>query len=274
MKKDGHTHTEFCPHGSFEPVEKMIQQAIKLGFKEYAITEHAPLPPDFAEVYAGEPQGLQTASMSFNDLPLYFTTMEGLQQKYASDLNIKIGFEMDYLPLFENWTKDFLTEYGPRTQDGILSVHFQAGQGGWWCLDYTPEEFETGLVSHYQDFPTIYQEYFNLIHQSLTADLGPFKPQRLGHMTLIQKFEQFFPQDTAFSQTNRQYLKELLAEIAQKKYQLDFNTAGLDKPFYQQTYPSADILKEAQALGIPFVFGSDAHSIAEVGRHYQRFSNI
>ncbi|GAJ27459.1 hypothetical protein JCM15457_2448 [Liquorilactobacillus sucicola DSM 21376 = JCM 15457] len=31
MKIDGHTHTELCPHGSGEPVEKMIQKAIMQG---------------------------------------------------------------------------------------------------------------------------------------------------------------------------------------------------------------------------------------------------
>lgn len=274
MKKDGHTHTEFCPHGSFEPVEKMVQEAIKQGFKEYSITEHAPLPPDFTNDYAGELSGLQTASMAWNDLSLYFKTMEHLQYQYASDIKLNIGFEIDYLPLYENWTKDFLTEFGPRTQDGILSVHFQEGKAGWWCLDYTPEEFEKGLVSHYQNFPAIYNGYYNLIEQSLNAELGPYKPKRLGHLTLIQKFEQYFQEDTAFTQTNQQQLTFLLRDIAKNNYQLDFNTAGLDKPFYQQTYPSTGIFQDAQALGIPFVFGSDAHSIAEVGRHYEVFQPL
>lgn len=44
IKREGHSHTEFCPHGSGEDVELMIQKAIKLGFQEYSITEHAPLP--------------------------------------------------------------------------------------------------------------------------------------------------------------------------------------------------------------------------------------
>ncbi|MFD1901280.1 PHP domain-containing protein [Enterococcus termitis] len=44
MKRDGHTHTEYCPHGNVEDTELLIQKAISLGFKEYSITEHAPLP--------------------------------------------------------------------------------------------------------------------------------------------------------------------------------------------------------------------------------------
>ncbi len=47
IKREGHSHTEFCPHGSGDDVELMIQKAIRLGFKEYSITEHAPLPAGF-----------------------------------------------------------------------------------------------------------------------------------------------------------------------------------------------------------------------------------
>lgn len=271
IKKDGHTHTEFCPHGSFEPVEKMIQRAILLGFNEYSITEHAPLPPAFAKVYAGAQDGLQTASMAVNDLELYINTCDSLQKKYASDIKINIGFEVDYLPGFENWTKDFLTEYGPRTQDGILSVHFQQGVSGWWCLDYTPEDFKAGLVEHYNGFSEIYSAYFSLIQDSLLADLGPYKPKRIGHMTLVQKFQQSFQKDTSFSSANQESIVQLLKQIAKQGYQLDVNTAGLDKPFYQQTYPTPSILKQAKALDIPLVFGSDAHSVAEVGRYYDSF---
>jgi Histidinol phosphatase and related hydrolases of the PHP family len=31
MLTDGHTHTQFCPHGSGQDAELMIQRAIKLG---------------------------------------------------------------------------------------------------------------------------------------------------------------------------------------------------------------------------------------------------
>ena len=274
IKKDGHTHTEFCPHGTFEPVEKMILKAIQLGFKEYSITEHAPLPPAFATSYVGAASGLATAGMAFNDLPLYFKMMEELQTKYARDIRINVGFEVDYLPEHEDWTKEFLNEYGPRTQDGILSVHFQKGLNGWWCIDYTPEQVEAGLISYYHDFPAIYTEYFNLIEGSLLADLGPYKPQRLGHLTLIQKFEQSFKQETAFTQTNDAQVSQLFKQIATRNYQLDFNTAGLDKVYYQQTYPSKRLVTEAQALQIPLIFGSDAHAIQEVGRHYEVYQKI
>ena len=41
-KRDGHTHTEFCPHGSRESTELFIRRAIELGFETYSLTEHPP----------------------------------------------------------------------------------------------------------------------------------------------------------------------------------------------------------------------------------------
>ena len=47
MKKwDGHTHSEFCKHGSGEKTSYLVERAIELGFNKYSITEHAPLPID------------------------------------------------------------------------------------------------------------------------------------------------------------------------------------------------------------------------------------
>jgi histidinol phosphate phosphatase HisJ family len=120
MLIDGHTHTEFCPHGSGDLTEEMILHAIQLGIKKYCITEHAPLPLDFRTVYAGTLEGYTEASMELTDLPNYMKEMQKLQKKYRDKIEISIGFEVDYLPGFEDWTKDFLDEYGPQTQESIL----------------------------------------------------------------------------------------------------------------------------------------------------------
>lgn len=37
MKKDGHIHTEFCPHGTDDAIEKYIEKAIKLGYDEITL---------------------------------------------------------------------------------------------------------------------------------------------------------------------------------------------------------------------------------------------
>lgn len=195
MLEDGHTHTELCPHGSGEPVEKMIQRAIQLGMKKYCITEHAPLPPDIADSYAGSVDGIDEASIKVSELPEYFKLTRSLQKKYADQIEISIGFEIDYLPGFEEWTKDFLNEYGPETQESILSVHFMKGTDDkLWCVDDGVENFQSGFQQFLNDPQDVFRQYYQTVAASVDCDLGQYRPQRIGHMSLVRKYQDYFPQ--------------------------------------------------------------------------------
>lgn len=270
MKRDGHTHTEFCPHGKVEDTELLIKRAISLGFKEYSITEHAPLPTGIEELAAGDPNVWTTASMSLNDVDNYFKKMNDLRKKYASDIIIHVGFELDYFSEFEGWTRDFLAEYGPQTDDGILSVHFLNGKDGLRGIDYSFEEYKTGVVDGLGSFEKAQKRYYQKVLASLEADLGPFKPTRLGHISLCQKFERLFDESTDYSSENTALVHTLLTRIQQEKYSLDLNTAGFYKQGYQQSYPQVWITQKATELGIPLIYGSDTHSLADVGQGYEK----
>lgn len=270
MKRDGHTHTEFCPHGKVDDTERLIQKAIALGFKEYSITEHAPLPHLINHKAAGDPLVWSTASMALNDVDNYLKKMTLLRKKYASDILIHIGFELDYFSDFEDWTKNFLAEYGPQTDDGILSVHFLDGLDGLRGVDYSYEEYKVGLVDYLGSFQHAQKLYYQTVLRSLEADLGPWKPTRLGHISLCQKFENHFTEPINYSNESEALVQQLLLRMQEQKYSLDFNTAGLYKQGYQQTYPQPWITQKAASLNIPVVYGSDSHSLADIGRGYDQ----
>lgn len=270
MKRDGHTHTEYCPHGNVPDTELLIQQAIKKGFKEYSITEHAPLPKEIYSVAAGEKVIWDTASMALNDVGHYFKTMTKLRKKYASDLLIHIGFELDYFTDFEAWTTDFLNEYGPLTDDGIISVHFLPGKDGLRGIDYSFEEYNEGVVEALGSFEKAQTLYYQTVLQSLEADLGPWKPTRLGHISLCQKFERFFDEPTTYSADNQRLIHELLEQVQSRKYSLDLNTAGYIKEGYQQSYPQVWVLEKAKDLAIPLIYGSDTHGLENIDQGYEK----
>ncbi|MBC1472681.1 histidinol-phosphatase HisJ [Listeria seeligeri] len=269
MKRDGHTHTEFCPHGTREDVEEMILKAIKLDFDEYSIVEHAPLPNEFIQKAAGDREAVETASMALSDIRYYFKKMTHLKKKYARDLLIHIGFEVDYLLEFEDFTRDFLDEYGPQTDDGVLSLHFLAGQDGQRSIDFSAADYDEGIVQFYGGFEQAQLAYLEGIKQSIEADLGKFKPTRIGHISLCQKFWQYFgPEKNVFSDEVIAQFQQILMLVKKRDYELDFNTAGLFKPLCGETYPPKEIALLANELQIPFVYGSDAHGVQDVGRGY------
>lgn len=272
-KYDGHTHTEYCPHGAVKDTEQLIQRAITLGFKEYSITEHAPLPKDIFSKAGGEREIWTTASMSLADVDSYFKRMQQLKERYASDILIHIGFELDYFADFEDWTRDFLNEYGPLTDDSVLSVHFLPGIDGLRAVDFSYEEYRDGVVAAHGSFQKAQLSYYQTVIQSLQADLGPYKPKRLGHISLCQKYEQDFAETTDYSTDSLAAVDQLLQLVKAQGYQLDLNTAGFDKSAYQQSYPQDWLIQKACTLDIPLVFGSDSHQLSDVGRHFDQIQH-
>lgn len=274
MKRDGHTHTEYCLHGEVKDTEELIKKAIFLGFNEYSITEHAPLPSDFEKKAGGDSIVWESASMKLNDVEHYLKKMHSLKKKYASDIKINVGFEVDYLQDFEGYTRDFLDEYGKQMDDGILSVHFLPGKFGLRAIDYSYEDYLQGIVSYYESFQGAQLAYYSAIITSINANLGEFKPTRIGHPSLCQKFQRGFIEETSYSEGAILQVDEMLQEISDHNYSIDLNAAGLFKEGCQETYPPTWIIEKARKLSIPLVYGSDSHSLEDIGRGYNEISEF
>jgi len=266
-RRDGHTHTEFSPHGSREPTEQFIQRAVDLGFELYSLTEHPPLPPGF-----DDPTPDKTCGISWQELQPYLEHCQELKTQFANQIEIRAGLEVDYIPGFEPDTRDMLRKYGPDLEDSLLSVHFLQGKGGWRCVDHSPEDFQEGLVSAYGSVEAVHEAYWLVVKQAVLADLGPYKPRRLGHLSLTHKFQLKHPLTN--SQQFRPQVLEILDLIKSKSMELDLNAAGLFKPDCREIYPAPWIIQEAIRRDIPFVYGSDTHSVKGVGQGFKEAEQI
>lgn len=136
MKRDGHIHSPFCPHGTTDSFKQYIEKAISQHFTDITFTEHAPLPKSFVD-----PTPQQDSGMNPDDLMSYIEELQHLQQQYAQDIRIRIGLEVDYIQGFEQETRQFLDTYGRLLDDAILSVHFLKWQDTFVCIDFSSECF-------------------------------------------------------------------------------------------------------------------------------------
>src|SRR6187200_1277350 len=118
-RRDGHTHTQFCLHGSREATEQFIERAIALGFESYSLTEHPPLPRNFID-----PTPDHSCGMRQEDLEPYLLHAQELKKRYADRIEIRVGLEVDYIPGYESDVSDMLNTYGTQLDDALLSVHF------------------------------------------------------------------------------------------------------------------------------------------------------
>ncbi|SNZ10126.1 histidinol-phosphatase (PHP family) [Terribacillus aidingensis] len=261
MIGDFHVHTHYCQHGSADNMEAYVLQALAKGLTHLSFTEHAPLPESFSD-----PAPQKDSTMDRDKVEAYLKEGQALQKQYAQDLQINIGFEVDYIQGYEHATKQFLDMYGAETDDSILSVHMlQAPDKSFFCIDFSEEEFGRAAKA-FGGLTLLYKAYYDSLQASVEAELGRFKPKRIGHITLIQKFQLAFPQPADFWPEQRQ----LLALMKKNGYELDVNTAGLYKPLCKEIYPSAQLIQHAVALGIPLVPGSDSHAAAGIGKGFEK----
>lgn len=258
ITRDGHIHSPYCPHGTDESFELYVEVALKLKLKEITFTEHMPLPGDFME-----PEFLKYCAPTFEILEEYLKELDDIKAKYKNNIKINTGFEVDYIEGYEEKIKSALNRYGYKIEDCILSVHFIKLEDGYYCVDVSPKEFGK-LVDKLGSVEKVYDAYYETLLKAVKADLGMFKPKRIGHPTLVRIFNSEYP----LEYTNISLLEEIIKEIKIRNYEIDFNTAGIRKPFCKEIYPSGIFAELVDLYKLKVVYGSDAHTPLDVGRNF------
>ncbi|MGC8487275.1 MAG: histidinol-phosphatase HisJ [Clostridia bacterium] len=266
---DGHSHTEYCGHGSGEPTEAMVERAIDQGFTTYSITEHAPLPPDFVAELPYPRAVSNRLELDPRRVNEYLAHMARIRTRYRRHIDVKIGFELDYLPQHVAWTRSFLDRVARHIDDLVLSVHFVPTADGMRGIDLDGQELKDRILPHYGSFAAFQIHYLDTVQAAVRTDFGTVKPQRLAHLTRCRMFQRLLPDlsplETAGVEAR---IANVLHAMRAAGFALEFNVSGLDHADCADTYPPRDVALRARALGLRLVYGSDAHRTREVGRHY------
>lgn len=255
--KDGHVHTPFCPHGTKDDFKIYINKAIKEGIDEISFTEHMPLPemPIDKELF-------DDCAIHHEDVKPYFKKIDDLKKEYKGIIKINKGFEVDYIEGKEEQIKKDLDKYGSEIEDSILSVHFVKINDEYRCIDML-EDFEY-ILSKLGSLEEVYNLYFNTVLKSINADLGKYKPKRIGHPTLVRKFALKYP----YEYKNVALMEKVVSAIKEKGYEIDYNTAGLRKELCKEIYPSGKFMELVNKYNIKKVYGSDSHQGNDVGEGF------
>ena len=234
-------------------MEGYVEEAIRLGREEISFTEHFPLPKGITD-----PVFEKDCALEEQVIPDYFKAVEEVQQKYKGKIKINKGFEVDYIEGREEEIWKLLNQYGPQMEDSILSVHFVYYEGSYYAIDY--EADVERLLQQLPSIEAMYDLYFKTLIKSIEADLGPYKPKRIGHPSLVRVFQERWP---ANYEDNGLY-ERLAEKIKQGGYEIDFNVAGLRKALCKETYPSGKLLEIMRRYDVPYVCGSDSHEISQL----------
>lgn len=252
--RDGHIHTPFCPHGSKDELSAYVERAIEVGLEAMTFTEHMPLPEGVLE-----PELARRCSPSPEVILEYFRAVEKVKKAYEKSLIIATGLEVDYIEGYEADRKERLNLYGPYLQDGLLSVHILKLEDEYVCVDEI-NGFNKALAK-LGSLEAVYDLYFKTLIKSVKADLGPYKPRRIGHMSLVRVFQKEFP----FEYQNTALLEEVVRTIKEAGMTVEFNTGGIRKPLCGELYPSGLLRELIERYEVPVVWGSDSHRAQDVG---------
>src|SRR5690606_12508573 len=156
LKWDGHTHTQFCYHGSDAPLEDYVERAIALGFQRYTVTEHPSLP----QGWVNDEALCHELGMPEHELEDYFKYVQAVKERYAGQIEITIGLELDYLHGNVEYTNQLVDQWGHLLEDVVYSVHYLPGEDGNYCVDFTAEDFQKHLLAYYGSIDMLVDLYF------------------------------------------------------------------------------------------------------------------
>lgn len=219
-----------------------ILRAIELGIDVYGFSEHAPMNYD------------PKYRMRLTDIESYEKSIDELKDEFAQDIKILKAYEVDYIDGY------VLDEVLTRKVDYLIgSVHFLKENRDFWGFD-NPE-----FIGNYKnkDINQIWIDYFSALENLAKKRVFDI----VGHLDLIKVFN-FKP-----TKDIKSIAYDALKEIKKSDMVIEINSAGLRKPVVEQ-YPSKEILELAYELDIPITFGSDAHSVEQVGLNYDKVTNL
>lgn len=231
MYTDCHVHTDFSSD-STTPVTQQIERAIALGMKTLYITDHQDF--DF-------PEDVYGLSFTF-DTDDYFQTLNQLKQKYADQIELRIGVELGLQNHLSKQLNDYLAQYP--FEYVIGSIHLIRR------LDPYYSEFYEGRSEE-----EAYREYFETtleniqLYQNFDA---------MGHLDYIVRYGPNTNKYYSYSKY-QDIIDAILQVLIQNHIALECNTAGI-KYGLGHPNPHPDVIKRYLELGGEMItLGSDGH---------------
>ena len=242
-----HSHCHYCD--GKEAPEAYVAAALAQGMAGYGFSSHAPLP-----------YGLSWP-MAATELVAYRQEIAALQQRYADQIPIYCGLEIDYIP-------GVTGPNHPRWQELALdytigSVHFVDffPDGSPLEIDGSHAVFLQGLETIFGgDIRRVIERYYALIRQMVVEDA----PDIVGHLDKIKiqsEDGKLFDEQAPWY---HEAVQQTLDVIAGRSLIVEVNTRGLYKQKTNEPYPGWWILERMQEMAIPITLNSDAHHPREL----------
>ncbi len=234
-----HSHCDFCDgHAS---MEEFVKAAIQEGFTSYGFTSHSPFCVE------------NTCNMKRENFSDYLAEFQRLKQKYAGQIELYIGLEIDFLDdtfhpaidYFRNLPLDYR----------IGSVHYIVAPDGTPVdTDGSPERFCQYVDTYFDgDVDEVVRRFYCGSRRML--ELGGF--DILGHFDKIGLNASIYREGLDKEPWYRALVLDYIDEIARRDILVEINTKAWERR--ERLVPHADYFETMRKLGVRGVVNSDAH---------------
>jgi histidinol-phosphatase (PHP family) len=244
IKTDYHTHSNYSFDGKAS-MDAMIEQAIKLGLEEYAITDHI----DF-----GYPHPKIIGPYDISDIVI---AMGAVKAEYAGRIRVLAGMEISLRPDLADVAQQMVNAHD---FDFVIgSLHDIMGIDLFWPEFYRDRSRDEAYALYYE----------NLLDMVRICDAYDV----LGHFDYIKRLGKVVYNDmTDFD--NSEIVDDILKTVISKGKGIEINTAGIAYGI-GHPHPHIDILRRYFQLGGEIVtVGSDAHAPKNIAQHFSEAYEI
>ena len=234
-----HSHCSFCDGRA--PLEEFVKEAISQGFYSYGVSSHAPLP--FPTQW----------TMEWEQMEAYLDEFKNLRSKYADEIELYVGLEIDYLNEESNPSVARFTELPLDYRIGSVHLLYDAA-GEVVDIDCSPAVFKERVDRHFNgDVLRVIRMYFDRLFRMV--ELGGF--DILGHADKMHYNASYYHPGLLDEPWYEALMKDYFSLVASRGYLVEINTKAYDS--LGTFYPNSrywELMKEYQ---IKVLVNSDAH---------------
>lgn len=250
---------QFCDHAQ-DSLAELVEAYHRQGFELVGISEHMP-PLGEPWLYPDEVALGRTAAELHERFGQYVVEGRRLAGVFAGRMRVLVGMESEWYDGCAEWIPALRAAHALDYVVG--SVHHLQGI----CFDYSRGAYE-GVVEACGGLARMYAEYFDAQLEMMQAT----RPEVVGHFDLIRLHDADYERTLAEPEVWKRVVRNL-EWVRANGLILDINARALLKG-QAEPYVCRSVRKVALALGIPCVYGDDAHGTCDVGFGFESVTTL
>jgi len=226
-----HNHTTFSDGRN--SAEEMVQAAIARGMPAIGISDHSFTPCD------------TSYCMKEEHYPLYLAELDRLREKYAGQITLLRGIELDY---------DSHMAITEKLDYFLGSVHYLIFDGRVYAIDHTADIQRECIAREFAGDKIAFARCY---YDTLVKHIRRCRPTIVGHFDVITKFSLLDEEDPAYQAV----ATEALEQVVEVTPLVEINTGAISRGWRKTPYPADFLLRRLHELGGQVTLGGDSHAV-------------